>query len=532
MAIWTTNNFTGGMNNYIHPSLLQPNTAAFLEDVRIDNGKIKPVLRNGIYGNGSTTNAEALGHHASNNRSAVKWYDRWYWSYNNATVSGPFYGTDTANYGGPNVPWQSSLGSALGVPHVEYAGSANVPSFTTDTAGTGETGLSGDYKYCITLVDWNGYEGAPGSLESYWKEVTVSDKVVVISIASMTLPANVHYAKVWRTIDHGADFYLVGTLSNETVDEYIVDNDWVLRDTMSDSILLMRSPLTSTDNDLPPNGGKYLCESNGVFFLAVGSRLYFSRQDNPHAWPTLNFIGFDDVITGIAPEFSGVLVFTNFSAWRVTGAESQETISRTLIPGNHGCPNYHSISAISNAPIWVSQDGICLWNGESIEVVTHQRLSLPPLQIIAAASMNDKYYLFLATGTIVYDRKNNGVFYWLSLMVDYAWHNELDDKLYFEVGSFVYIFEEEGTPLPWSYLSPYIGGTEMVQRIFRQIIVASDQQTVLTVYLEDENKLSVVLPAGRNKVKLPLNFVGRWLQMRLTGKGELSELAVIYGGDQ
>jgi len=552
MAVWSTNNFTGGMNDYVHPSLLEPNTAVRLENAKLDDGKLVSFKRSSLWDVEEKT-SEDFGVFSSGNRSAVKWYDRHYWSYNGGTQA-PYYGTDTSNFGGPGVPWDKEThGNALGIPHCVYdeneATGQNPPPVPTFEIGETDDsdGLLGVYKYCVTLVDWNGFESAPGSLTSYFKELEVGStetqndetvehrRKVSISLTAEDLPVNIRYAKVYRTIDHGADFYFVGVLYDQKEGDRnpdgLDDNNFTLEDDTSDSILTMRNPLTTTDYDLPPDKGKYLCESGGVFFLAVGSRLYYSVQDNPHAWPTLNYIGFDDTITGIAPEFSGVLVFTRMTTWRVTGAESQATISRTLVPGHQGCIKYTSIASVSNAPVWVSHDGICLWNGESVQVVNYRRLKLDNPQIINACSTGDKYYLFLENGVVVYDQRNGGVFYWLSVHVDYAWVNELDGIIYYQSGKHVYVLEGSSLPLGWRYVSPYIGGTEMLQRVYRQIIVACDSDTTLTVYLEDKKKLAVSLPAGRQRVKLPLNFVGRWLQIELFGTGRLSEVSAIYGDD-
>ena len=116
-------------------------------------------------------------------------------------------------------------------------------------------------------------------------------------------------------------------------------------------------------------------------------------------------------------------------------------------------------------------------------------------------------------------------------MADYAWRNETDDLVYLQVGADIHVLGEGDAPLEWSYLSPYIGGTELLQRVYREVGVASDGNTRLKVLCEDRPGLTVALPPGRQRVKLPLNFVARWVQLELSGKGRLSELAVTYGGD-
>jgi hypothetical protein len=287
--------------------------------------------------------------------------------------------------------------------------------------------------------------------------------------------------------------------------------------------------LTSVDNYPPPDRGKYLCESGGVFFLAVDSTLYFSAVGNPHAWPQLNFIGMDDIITGIAPEFQGVLVFTRNNTYRIVGADNAATLTKTILPGNQGCVNNNSISQISNAPVWLSNDGICLWNGESINVISRRIMNTERLQVICAVNANDCYYLFLQNGAIVYDHCNGNIFSRLDFTCNYAWYDGDADAFYLQKNDGIYIWGqgEKGT---YIYKSPYIGMPESEHFFYKEVIVTTEGTATVTFSVEDHSVFSIALKeSGKHRLRVPYNTLGRYAQCKVAGKGTLIELSVLYG---
>ena len=383
MATFFSNSIAGGMNEVIDPGLLDEKSAALLVNADISTGKVRSIKKTKKL---DISTPESLRHYGKLNRSLVKWFERNYWSIND-TLAPPFYGGDAENY--------------LGIPFPLY--DRDVELTTID----GE--LSGEYKYCVTFVNPNGWESAPGDLFDYERAITLENKYVEIKVTWED--DRIAYAKVYRTLEHGADFYCVGEIKK---------SGDVFKDQTDDYTLAGLEPLSSIDNYPPPDNGKYLCESGGVFFLAVGSTLYYSAVGNPHAWPKLNFVGLDDIITGIASEFQGVLVYTRNNTYRITGAESAETLSKQLLPGNQGCVNYNSIAQVSNAPIWLSNDGICLWDGENINVISQQIINTTRLPVICAVSANDCYFLFLEKGAILYDHRNGDVFSKLDFTCSYA----------------------------------------------------------------------------------------------------------------
>lgn len=505
MNTFSTNSFAGGMNDWIHPSLLDANIATKLLNGEVSNGKLVPVHRSTWLGG----TPESYGHYGTKDRSVVKYNGRYYWSNNNAS-SAPYYGGNPEDF--------------LGVPYPSYssyeAGTNSVFIDLTTASETESKRLTGEFKYCVTYVTGNGWEGAPGSLDSYEVEATITAKNPTVTV-SWEDGHDISYAKIYRTTDHGADFYEIGTITT---------NGGTFLDEVPDDTAELNNPLKTTDYYPPPDGGKYLCEANSVFFLAKDALLYYSVQGNPHAWPTVQFLVFDDVITGIAPEFQGVLVFTRNSVFRVINADDPEIVQKFYIPGNHGCLSWRSIAVLNNAPVWLSNDGICLWDGNSIAVPSYRVLKTEGLleSVKWAVTANDRYYLFLRNEAIVYDVRNGGIFYKLGFSFEYAWYDVSSGILYAYNPNGVYKFSA-GDNLSMTYSSPYIGGNESSMKVFYEAYFVNDGQCSVNIFIDGVPLLeNLSLPAGRNRVKLPRNAVGRYMYLTLTSENSINEIQVLY----
>jgi hypothetical protein len=490
MGTFFASQFNGGMNEVIAPTLLNETTAVLLANAEIETGKIKSIKMPQLV---SQTNPESFNHFGNLNRSVIKWYERYYWSNNNGTT--PYYGGNEENY--------------LGIPYPNYNNNVKIEK----VSGT----VSGTFKYCVTFVNPNGWESAPGSLTEYEKEVTLDNQATKITVTWSD--SKISYAKIYRTQNQGADFYCIGEVKKSG------DS---LQDNISDYTLIGLESLSAIDNYPPPDKGKYLCESGGVFFLAVDSTLYFSALGNPHAWPPLNFIGFDDKITGITSEFQGVLVFTKNNVYRVVGADNIATVSKITIPGEQGCVNNNSIAKLINAPVWVSNDGICLWNGENIDIISKNKINTDRLQIVVAISANDKYYLFLADKAIVFDQRNGGIFYKLNFSCDYAWYDSINDLIYLQDDNKIYQFDT-GELSQYIYITPFIGVPESKYSFFYDVVVVFTGTCNVKAMVDGETIFQVKLDeSGRHRLHFPYNTIGKYAQLEISGTGQFDELLVIY----
>lgn len=492
MGSWLCNDFSAGMNEVADPALLDNKIASKLVNAKIETGKAVSLKLPRKLANYT---AESLGHYGRKNRSLVKFYERNYWSIDDA-ADAPFYGGDVENY--------------LGIPYVDYSKNVKIEKVSSGN-------LTGKFKYCVTLVNPNGWESAPGAITDYEREVELTSQNTKITVSWSD--SKISYAKIYRTTDMGADFYCVGEIKSSGGN---------LTDSTSDYTLVGLEPLSAIDNYPPPEGGKYLCESGGVFFLAVGSTLWFSALGNPHAWPLLNFVGLDDVITGIVPEFQGVLVFTKNNAYRITGADSLDTLTRALLPGNQGCKSKTSIAQVSNAPVWMSNDGICLWDGESVTIISQQVIDTNKLPVVCAVSANDCYYLFLKQGAIVFDHRHGDIFWKLDFTCDYAWYDAATDDMYLQRGDEVYLFDS-GEDATYEYKSGYIGIPEAEYAFYKEVVLTIDGIADLTFYNENNAVFTVTIEkSGRHRIPLPYNTLGRYAQLSVSGVGTLREIALLY----
>jgi hypothetical protein len=205
-----------------------------------------------------------------------------------------------------------------------------------------------------------------------------------------------------------------------------------------------------------------------------------------------------------------------------------ETLTKSLLPGNQGCVNNNSIAQISNAPVWLSNDGICLWDGESINVISRQIINTTRLPVICAASGNDCYFLFLTDKTIVYNHRLGDVFSKLDFTCNYAWYDGGRDCFFWQRDDGIYLYED-GDLAQYTYLSPRIGMPEMEYVCFTETILTVEGNTRVLFFNEENLAFDIYIQqSGRHRLRLPYNTIGKYCQVKITGQGTLKELAVIY----
>jgi len=571
----SVNNFTGGANNFISPLLLS-NQARQLQDADVSTGNLVSAKANV---NTNLHDPVNLGHYGAANKSAVKWFGKYYWSINDATAA-PYYGGN--DY----------------VPGISYPPHPPTLAKSFDAA-SGMT--AGTYKYCITCLNKDSWESAPGDTVNdpteWYNEIilqaknspkltsiavssgtatatlysgqihtfVVGDKVTVsgttnyngvvtltavttttlcwtttattaessLSNAAATLvpskvtvtlpsvPSGTTTIRLYRTAADGATYYMVkdfdASLASSTYDDALAD------------LLLLQGNTMVTEFYLPPPGnGKYLTQNAGYFYLAVDEKLYYSIVENPHAWNPSSYIVFDDTITGIVPEFQGLLIFTANRVYRLTGTDVN-TFNRQEIPGQQGCRNYLTIARLSNAPVWVSNDGICLWDGSSIKVVTNQKYLIDFAPVCAVAG-NDIYYLFYATGCLIYDVKNGGIFYTSSTEnCQYAWYDVDRDTIYLllDEGDTDTIYSlGGGSQLQGVYHSGNLGAlSALTTKELLSFIVSSNCDVRVIIYSDFDNSVLTldVSGSGRRRVWLPTGTMANELEIEIQWTGTVFE---------
>ena len=498
MSVYDVKTFNGGSNNFVDPGLLNKNQGQRVENANISNGNLTSVP--GLSVVPIKTSPDDMGHFGTANNSVVSYLGKSYWSINDA-VAEPYY--------------KGNLYS-LGVPYP-------IAPTLTSISGT----LTGTFGLCHTYISDDGYESAPGIDNTWHSTITITDGKIQVTLPT-TAPAGVAKIRTYRTIDKGSDYYLwnESSLFGMTIEDQTSDFD------------IMTGDLMDTLNFLPPpDGGKFLTEANGTFFVAVDDKVYYSEQGNPHAWPPLNWINMPATVTGMVEEFEGILAFTDNHTICITGYDVLTVAKRTL-PGEQGCKNWRTISTITDAPIWESNDGLCLWDGSVITLVTHNKYEID-FESTHSVVANDVYYLFHNSGALRFDRRSGDVFSELGSFVvnNYAWYDANVDQLYLFDGVDEIYEYGTGTMEVLAYRSPHFNGWTaekgyedggLAEKNFRRIWLRNDSPVSVTLYVEGVEIFNGTMNAGDKFIYFPAGSEGRYASVKLETTGIVFDYMIEY----
>ena len=311
----------------------------------------------------------------------------------------------------------------------------------------------------------------------------------------------------------------------DNADTFIADN---IKDTAVEGTLL------DTATSLPaPAGLAFLTEAYAMLFAAQGSKLRFTPIGKPDSWPELYFLQFDNAITGIAVVTNGILVFTKFYTYLVTGT-GPTSLSQHLLSQNQGCLAYESIQTISGAALWVSSDGICTSSGSQVVAISKDTLGKQSLAVIASVVFDEVYYTLLTDGTMLcFDFAYAKIFKKLSL------GNEslaiANDVLYgWSDGEMQILFG--GTESEqMQYKSPrFIEGSVTDIKTYKNVRIYHKGDIIISVFIDNELVVTRTLVGeDSTTVKVPENKKrGFFIQFEINGTGEVYEVEYITGHKQ
>ena len=373
--------------------------------------------------------------------------------------------------------------------------------------------LSGTYSYVYTYYNSvDGTESAPSPVSA---ELEVGSGKITVSGMNVSSDPQVDKKRLYRVGGNVATFTLVTTVSNATT-SYI--------DTVKD-IDLASTLLESTTYDPAPTGLKYLIEAYAMLFGVVGPKFYFTPIGLPNAWPTLNFIDFSEDITGIGTVANGILVFTKYRTYIVSGT-GPSTLTKYLLSGDQGCINHFAIANLAGSCFWPSTDGICQSNGSIPTVITKRVLGKVALQPLQALVYDEVYYMIDIAGKVLaIDFRFAQIAKWLALGV--ASLVAANDVLYgYRSGNLWELFAGDDVET-FSYRSPrFIEGRATENKTYKKVYIYSKGVVQLKVYINDElvatadysEEDSYVLQVPQDKQR------GFFIQFEITGTGSVYEL--------
>ena len=526
--------FNGGLSTKVAPNLIAPNEAVECNNVDLEEGTLKPVKdsvylqdvtgTHGYYINGGYI----FNSTADDDRFYVEFANTLYWSNANGTANGLMRYDGTAvgeDATPPPSPNQISVAAISG----------------------GNMGDATTYYYCYTFVDSSYLEGTP---TVFAQTSTASPNLQIeVTINPTNTPADATQVRIYRQGGSNPTFNLIGEVDLEPTPIYpktFTDNT---RD-----IDVSRVELTTFENTPPPDALDMLIENNGTFWGSVGDRVYFSRTGSPYFWGTLDYVRLDSQCTGLGRIGSSIIAFTSSDMYQIDGW-NRDNITRRKLEFNQGCKNKRTVANVNNYLFWVSDNGICLYDGGSVVVVTKNILSWNEFakvgnstwsdyvderynsglgfEISYATSYQDKYYGVYADGIVVIDISNGIKASTLhGSGIQSLVYNKSDNVLN-------YVYDNASQLELHTILSATTDAVAVwktgeladegitIRKFYRKVNLIGDLGTdnEITVFIDGESKIVI---SDRKEFFLPSGSHGYSIQFLIKTNGELSGLKYEY----
>jgi len=360
---------------------------------------------------------------------------------------------------------------------------------------------------------------APDSDEDDADDGPECKKILVSGIVASSDPqvTKIRLYRIGGTLTHYA---LVDTLPNAT--QTYLDNK-------PDDEIAGNHVLDSFNNGLPPENPKYLIEGNAMLFVSSGTELHFSEVAKPYAWPETNFLEFGQEITGMGLVQNGVLVFTRYKTYIVTG-NNPATLSRFLISGEQGCVNHDTVAFSDNRLYWLSTDGVCTSNGGAITILTQDLLGRFTSEESINADVFDRmYFLAYEDKTLILDSRYG----YAIRELDYnGWYGDFKDELYLQKDDKLQLMFS-GEPDVMKYTSPiYTEGRLSELKHFKDIYTTfkGDIKFEIVLHGHDAPYQKVVYSNTldpqhmQRDIKTKGNSDGYGISFNIEGTGEVHEI--------
>lgn len=376
--------------------------------------------------------------------------------------------------------------------------------------------LKGVYTYVVTyLNNSDGSESAPSNVSD---ELDLDEGgYITINNLPVSKDAQVDKKRLYRVGGLLGEFSLVVELDNATT-TYV--------DKIKD-VNVIGTQLTTQSAGPAPAGLKYLQEAYAMLFGALDTRLRFTPVGKPSEWPEAYYLQFDAPITGIAPVANGVLVFTKYRTYIVTGT-GPTSLSQYLLSSDQGCIAHESVQLIATEAVWVSTDGVCSSSGNRPTVITKDKLGKISLNPIDSVIYDEVYYLLEASGKIL--SYNKGVI--ARYQFDVSSLAVANDKLYgWNDGYLLELFEGEEYATLRFTSARFTEGKFTANKTYKKIFIYSRGRVIIKILINDivvqtkeltgEDSFTIQVPQELQR--------GFFIQFEIEGEGELSELEYTIG---
>lgn len=332
----------------------------------------------------------------------------------------------------------------------------------------------GTYQYVYTYYNSDdGTESAPTPVSN---ELEVNSGHLQITLPTTSTDHQVTNKRLYRVGGNITQFTMVVELDSGTT-SYI--------DTLKDTELDGR--LLESDNyDEAPAGLQFLSESYAMLFGAIGSSLRFTPIGVPNAWPPEFQVQFDQDITGLGPVANGILVFTRFKTYIVTGT-GPTSLSQQSLRGDQGCIAFESIQeATKGTLIWASEDGLCTSSGNNVVNLTKSFIGKTLLDPISSVVNDEVYYCHNVDGSVLsWDYRFQPTLKWLSLGTETL--SVSNGILYGYSNGLLHLLYKDTNNLTFRYKSPlFVEGSFSENKTYKKVFIRSEGDIIINIIIDNK----------------------------------------------
>lgn len=579
MSLLTLSNKFGALNNRAEPHIIGPNAAQALSNVVLDSLGIVP--QKDVGATVATGSGTA--------RSLYKFAGQYIIS----TEARQY-----VEYGGQLIYCVAGQAPKRSADGITFYNLGLKPPQAAPTAAAGSAGvLSGDFTYYLTFTNALGWESGPspagtvtlssdqadlsalatglgtGSITNGSPTVTsvtnvsayqVGQNIIGQDSGAVSAPATsvgIPAGTTILSIDTGASTITLSANATATAAGIrITDPQYTGRKlyrSSNDTAKLVTSfadmttltytdntatanlgaPITTTSYDVPPLLSSIAISPSGLLVGTFGASLYFAEDILPHAWKPASFRGFNEPLVAVVAVSSGFLALTGASPYLVLGT-SFATSRIVLVPSQQGCLGRDTVIDMGDVGVfYLSPDGLCVFNGGAVDVISKGSLSDAFMAGVSATNAkavryNERYILFVQSGTsfasggyLEWDSRTQGHWKVGSVAANAACYSRTDDVLYVAQTAAVKAWEggAAGSTTCSYQTGDWIDKAFSTLKHWRGAAVDHNGTVTATVYIDGVQVGSVQTltrtTLGRSFWRFPAGSRGRRISVKVAGTG-------------
>lgn len=378
-----------------------------------------------------------------------------------------------------------------------------------------------DYRWCYTY--YNANDGAESAPSPYTDATTIGrydnsggywlNSSATLGNIKASKDPQVTHIRVYRIGDSSQRFRLALEIPNR--DAIVIDNTATkfLGD-MCPTIGYTVPPIVNT-----------LATAYGMLLGSKDDTLYFSDENNPLLWNPLNYIKFDDNITGLGTCSLGILVFTAFRTYLISG-NTATSFYKQLLYENIGCINQGSIVSTATECIWQSSVGIFRLGAGGLQNLTLNRIGINLETIHASTVTADCYYGVTDTKIICINFNLGGAIYYIAI-ADITGIVTANNSLTVVKARKLAAFT--GKPMSFTWRSNWLQTSMTLLKNYKSVYVYAEGDVDYKIYVSNKVAAQGKLRNGDvSDIKVDqLRRNGYYMQVEFSGTGTVYELQYI-----